>query len=195
MTEIRTHVSTAAFRSCDGVVLNYNRQKIEGLGDQLCQYLIFVKGWLEANKELEQYQHPDLLMNAGFTKIYALLVEDFIIYDGRVGAALGLLVRRFCEDKRLESVPAELKFAWGQGKATATGGGANRRNPSSEKYIFPMFTGNLKRHLESNLMANWLLDEMVRRTGSKFNQLEENRQLWALQSALFMIGYDVSSHD
>ncbi len=178
-----------------GGVLNYNRQKIEGFGDELCQYLIFVQKWLREDKELEHYHHPDILMNAGFTKIYALLVEDFIIYDGRVGAAVGSLVRRFCEEKQLETVPAELKFAWGQGRVTAGGSSVDRRNPSRGKYVFPAFSGNRKRHLESNLMANWLLGEMVRRTGSRFKLLEEDRRLWALQSALFMIGYDVSSNE
>lgn len=36
-------------------------------------------------------------MNAGFTKYYALACDDVIIYDGRVGAALGLLAREFCK--------------------------------------------------------------------------------------------------
>ena len=36
-------------------------------------------------------------MNAGFVKIYSLLCDDCVIYDGRVGAALGLLTRQFCE--------------------------------------------------------------------------------------------------
>ena len=34
-------------------------------------------------------------MNAGFVKIYSLLCDDCVIYDGRVGAALGLLTRQF----------------------------------------------------------------------------------------------------
>ena len=38
-------------------------------------------------------------MNSGFTKIYSLYIDDFIIYDSRVGAALGFLVRCYCEEK------------------------------------------------------------------------------------------------
>ena len=34
-------------------------------------------------------------MNAGFVKIYSVLLDSCVIYDGRVGAALGLLVRQF----------------------------------------------------------------------------------------------------
>ena len=34
-------------------------------------------------------------MNAGFVKIHNLLCDHFVIYDGRVGAALELFVRQF----------------------------------------------------------------------------------------------------
>ncbi|MGH8612929.1 MAG: hypothetical protein ACREYF_13140 [Gammaproteobacteria bacterium] len=40
----------------------------------------------------------DLVMNSGITKIYALAApNDIPIYDGRVGAGLGLLVRKYLE--------------------------------------------------------------------------------------------------
>ena len=44
-------------------------------------------------------------MNAGFVKIYSLLCDDCVIYDGRVGAALGLLTRQFCEATSRTEVP------------------------------------------------------------------------------------------
>ena len=44
-------------------------------------------------------------MNAGFVKIYSLLCDDCVIYDGRVGAALGLLTRQFCEATGRTAVP------------------------------------------------------------------------------------------
>ena len=40
-------------------------------------------------------------MNAGFEKIYSVLLDGCVIYDGRVGAALGLLARQFCEASEL----------------------------------------------------------------------------------------------
>ena len=42
-------------------------------------------------------------MNSGWTKVYALMLNDFPIYDGRVGAAMGYLVRLYCTDNRLSS--------------------------------------------------------------------------------------------
>lgn len=35
-------------------------------------------------------------LNAGFVKIYSVLLDSCVIYDGRVGAALGLLARQYC---------------------------------------------------------------------------------------------------
>lgn len=29
-------------------------------------------------------------MNSGFAKLYSLIIDDFVIYDSMVGAALGL---------------------------------------------------------------------------------------------------------
>jgi len=60
--------------------------------------------------------NKDLRFNAGMTKVYSLLVKDFIIYDSRVGAALGWIVAKYCEEKQLPGVPAELAFPWAPSK-------------------------------------------------------------------------------
>ena len=44
-------------------------------------------------------------MNAGWTKVYALMLDDFPIYDGRVGAAMGYLVQQYCIRAGLRQVP------------------------------------------------------------------------------------------
>ena len=61
------------------------------------------------------------LMNAGFAKIYSLLLDGLPIYDGRVGAALGYLARLYCEDAALEATPITLRFAWGIAKGAKKG--------------------------------------------------------------------------
>jgi hypothetical protein len=53
-----------------------------------------------------------LLMNSGFTKIYSILVDNFVIYDGRVGAGLGLLVSQFKSQSSSANIDA-LMFAYG----------------------------------------------------------------------------------
>ena len=59
-------------------------------------------------------------MNAGWTKVYALMLDDFPIYDGRVGAAMGYLVQQYCIRAGLRQVPTLLCFRWwvgGKGRA------------------------------------------------------------------------------
>ena len=117
------------------------------------------------------------------------LIDDFIIYDGRVGAASGLLVRKYCEEKGLKTIPIELLFAYGNSKEN-TVGVQNRRNPSQGIYKFPLLIAN-KKHTENNIRANWILKEILSKSISKFNTIEPQTKLGAFESALFMIGYDV----
>lgn len=177
-----------------GGVLPKNDKKILGIGDNICSYLQNVKDILYPDVCRTGSNCGSLIMNSGFTKIYSLLIDGFIIYDGRVGAALGTLVRRYCENNQLASVPNELTFAWGKGKeSTYTSSLENKRNPSQGKYIFPELQNNPKRHIENNIRANWLLKEILERTDSKFNKLDKTYRLRALEAALFMIGYDVTA--
>jgi len=104
---------------------------------------------------------------------------------------LGYLVRMFCEKYAPGKVPDELAFAWGRGR-----GDMHRRNPCRGIYRFPELKyGYPKLHLENNIRANWLLRGILDSTESKFNTLDKDLQLTALQSALFMIGYDVKGQN
>ena len=73
-------------------------------------------------------------MNAGWTKVYALMLDGFPIYDGRVGAAMGYLVQRYCVSVRLCQVPTRLRFRWGVAR------GRHNRNPSTRSLWFPGLT-------------------------------------------------------
>jgi hypothetical protein len=68
--------------------------------------------------------------NSGMTKVYSLLLNDFIIYDGRVGAALGCLVVRYCQDSGLTAIPSLIRFPWSPGKE-ANPVNPKNRNPST----------------------------------------------------------------
>jgi hypothetical protein len=56
-------------------------------------------------------------------------------------------------------------------------------------------TGKPNRHLDNNIKASWLLKDLADGTSSRFTHLSQNpplnERLTAIQSALFMIGYDV----
>ncbi|HEY5477866.1 MAG TPA: hypothetical protein VIK11_14280 [Tepidiformaceae bacterium] len=131
------------------------------------------------------------LMNAGFTKLYALLLDDFPIYDGRVGAAIGYLVRLYLQKAGATTVPKELRFPWGVAKGSARGETRKNRNPSSGSLVFPRLTTNVRIHTRANIMAAWLLGELS--TRDCFGQLPAGRRLRALEAALFMIGYEISA--
>ena len=124
-------------------------------------------------------------MNAGWTKVYALMLDGFPIYDGRVGAAMGYLVQRYCVSANLCQVPTRLRFRWGAAR------GRHNRNPSTRSLRFPGLTAaNPRTWAECNLRSAWILGEVCRE--GRFGNLVPHRQLRALEAALFMIGYELS---
>lgn len=156
--------------------------------------------YLEGNDDGDpdlRWNKSDLLMNSGMTKIYAMLSDNSIIYDGRVGAALGFLVNRFCNIYRISPVPAYLKFPWGSERSKTYTSKTNRlRCPGVE---FPQLGNNCYEHARWNLRANWLLEaalnELAVTTMPKW--LAEGtparpEQLRRIEAALFMIGYVVN---
>ena len=93
----------------DGVVAR-NGEWVQNNRDQIVEIL-------EHDTQLIDNSSPNREMfknlyrfNAGTVKIYSLLLDDFIIYDGRFGAALGGLVRDWCLAINQESVPELHRF-------------------------------------------------------------------------------------
>lgn len=136
------------------------------------------------------FDRNEYRMNAGFTKIYALKFDDFIIYDGRVGAAFGLLVRKYIEilnNNKPEETPVSLRFPWGAGLSAST---KITRNPSDDKYKFPQLRAGSE-HAKWNMRANWILKEVANYCGDFWGITDPQEKLRALEAALFMIGYGV----
>jgi len=172
-------------------------QDLNSGGRSLCEYLELCRQAFGAGRILDLRKFAGtpytLRSNAGFTKIYSLLFNDFIIYDSRVAAALGMFVVRYSRYRNLLSVPAALRFCWM--------GGMSRellRDPSVGPWKFP--SADHLQHIESNVRANWLLAACV--NGSRFEQLIDAnpylfpvKPLRALEAALFMIGYDLAGND
>jgi len=138
--------------------------------------------------------------NAGFTKIYALAFDNFIIYDSRVAAALGLIIVRLLALRGHLNAPVPTSVAF---RADNRGQPAQRRNPNSNRFNLTGFTlapsGGDLAHLKWNIRANALLTRAL--TGSAFETAVVNNPtlfpvapLRALEGALFMIGYDLGSN-
>jgi len=169
-----------------GGVLNKgkNREKANSITAQYLKEVIafFSNKNLSLNDNLKPLcSNNELTMNAGFTKIYALLMDNFIIYDGRVGGALGKLVIGFLHSKipKNTNIPDTLHFAWGLSQGTDT----KRIDPSDSIYTFRKLSSG-KLHTNNNIRANWLLKKVI-------NDSKTKMDIWQLQSALFMLGYDV----
>ena len=162
------------------------------------------RGWLErncnqiksiVNDTMEALSADDddlieflnLRFNSGMTKVYSLLLENFIIYDSRVAAALAWLVWQWCRSRDpAVPLPPLLAFAC----PTARGGGI--RNP--DEAAFPYLNVKPREHAKWNLRANWILQEAFTLPNSgktsiapgNFNSLRE------VEAALFTMGYDLT---
>jgi hypothetical protein len=167
-----------------GGVLNGNKDTIQELyqdGILINTYKKISGTFTKESIHLDELK--DIPMNSGFTKIYSLLLNDFVIYDSRVGAALGLLVSSFLEINDFEKVPASLNFAYGVKKGE---NGYSSRNPSKGKFQFEKLNNNNVLHSLNNLKANWILADAFKNHKTKtFSSLRE------IEAALFTIGYSV----
>lgn len=126
-------------------------------------------------------------MNSSWTKLYHLLLDDFPIYDGRVGAALAYLVRLFLEEAGRSDIPPHLHFGWTDSRKRADGG--PHRDPRSAMMRFRQLPTDRTLHARCNVMAAWLLGEVA--TYDCFGRLPRERQSRALEAALFMVGYEL----
>jgi hypothetical protein len=174
-----------------GGVIAKNRSWIEGNRDRLFQILENDMCLLtDPSPTLEKFKSL-FRFNAGFVKIYSLLLDGFIIYDGRVGAALGRLVRDYCLDANLMRVPELLRFPWSPPKEAKNMSSPKNRNPSSDGYKFPKLNNQKDYHALWTIYASWLLKDTLSNYLSRFSMCPS--PLRALEAALFMIGYDLGN--
>ena len=117
-------------------------------------------------------------MNSGFSKIYALMLDGFPIYDSRVACALCSLIRAYCKESGLATVPPLLSLGLPPSQ------GRVQRNPSVRGLNFhQLWYGQRRKYAVSNLMAAWLLGSMAKL--GPFAALPPQRRLLAVESALF----------
>lgn len=121
-----------------------------------------------------------LRFNAGMTKVYALLLDEFIIYDSRVAASLTWLALYWWTNvKNSPSIklPALLRFG------TLPPNGAARGHRNAAPGIFQSIT-RAEDHYTWNVRANWLLSGALCLAGKKslFATLRE------IEAALFQMG-------
>jgi|GEM_PF-467151 len=141
---------------------------------------------------LARFDGADLLMNAAMTKVYAAASPaSLIIYDGRVGAALGLLARRLLAAQGTIGVPASLAFRWGAAQTRPY----DSRNPSQAGYAFQSLYQQSRR---AERHPDRLWAELVRGSSTLLLRAREllagrgiRTSLGDFERALFMLGFNV----
>ena len=99
-------------------------------------------------------------MNSGFTKLYALLGENGVIYDSRVAAGLGYLIADWCVETKRTAVPEALALRHVAGR------GNHHRNSSRTRHGLHFKGANSpSRWARSNALANRILHAAVERAG------------------------------
>ena len=151
--------------------------------------------------EFGKFDRTSLRSNAGFTKVYALLFDEFIIYDSRVAAALGLLVVKYFDSHKNNLLPDDLNFAW------SPAAGNDNRNPSSKMYKFDRLYNNNTKHITSNWRANVIIrqaiDDAINNYGCRWvldgsdtanidlKKADYSGAMRRVEAALFMLGKDI----
>jgi hypothetical protein len=163
-----------------GGVLNYNNKRITNYGPD--KFFSLIKQaevkWdgIRKGDDFSPSDSFDFHSNAGFTKIYSVLFDDFIIYDSRVAAALAFFAK-----KCLGNIPPdEWRFFIPQNK-----GDKNKRYVEGF-----LFSSAKKKHFYSNIISNLLLLEVQ----SELKKRNKKVGLRQIEAALFMIGYDISNY-
>lgn len=132
--------------------------------------------------------------NSGLTKFYSLLLNDFIIYDSRVAAALQWFILKWCTETDQKEIPNLLNLG------STSLRGSQTRNASSAQYVFQkierlVLSKQPIEHVNSNIKANLLLVEVlkeVKANKSAYHEQKLSSPLHALEAALFMWGYDLT---
>jgi hypothetical protein len=129
----------------------------------------------------------NIRFNAGMTKIYSLICNNFVIYDSRVAATLGWGVVKYCFQNKLNEIPEELCFP-----RASFRGGMHKRDASVSTLKFPTLRSG-QHHMLWNLKASWLLESVLKHENAKSTEFVKagKNALRALEAALFMIGYDL----
>lgn len=144
-----------------------------------------------STQALDRFNKDDLLMTSATTKLFAGAAAEgrVAIYDGRVGAGLGLLARQFLEARQIDVVPDVLHFLWGPPRTPAQAA-ARTRDPSTARHTFLQLPNGARSHQvraglsrRTNVLFQAITDRLAQRsTPVTFLELER---------AFFMIGYCV----
>lgn len=148
-------------------------------------------------ESLEEFDGINLIMNSALTKVYAAAdpTNKTVIYDGRVGAALGLLVRKMLEERSVNNVPEDLMFDWGP-PSSRKAAKLRTRDPSFGTWKFNQIPNTSQNAQADKRRANLsrITNRLLSNATGLLNSAGKNVAPIELERALFMIGYDVRTN-
>lgn len=164
-----------------GGVTKGNKKKVEDRNFSLINtYQDVLDEWSNINQNNQKHFSPKSNVtfpcNAGFTKIYSLLLENFIIYDSRVSVALAFLLE-VCFGN---NIPNSLELFIPSSQIT-------EKEKRAVNPFFKSTNQDAKRHFNSNVKCSLLLSEVV----EIIKKEDSSINLRQIESSLFMIGYDI----
>ena len=129
---------------------------------------------------LEPFDGVNLIMNSTMTKIVSLAdpEQKLVIYDGRVGGALGFFVARYTEEREIHQydLADQLLFAVDR---------EAKRSPETKRIHFPVLFGKARDRCHASMVrsASQLIWEVAKECQASPREIE---------AALFMWGYNVA---
>jgi hypothetical protein len=169
-----------------GGVDNKHRQKgtfewIERNADEISVKLSKVVDLIKDEQaSLDPFDGVNLIMNSTMTKIVSLAdpEQKLVIYDGRVGGALGFFVARFTEERQIHQydVAEQLLFAVDR---------EAKRCPETNRIHFPALFGKARDRCHASMVrwASQIIWQVARECRASPREIE---------AALFMWGYRVA---
>lgn len=138
----------------------------------------------------------NLRSNAGLTKVYSLVLDDFIIYDSRVAGALAWMVMS-CWKPATGDIPPHLRFVCMPAKEGSNVAAAERKARSPDGLIFSSLQGSgmqtHRKHAMWNLRANHVLTAALEQAQQRCCNIAPAgfRTVRDVEAALFVMGYDL----
>ena len=129
---------------------------------------------------LDSFDGVNLIMNSTMTKIVSLAdpEQKLVIYDGRIGGALGFFVARFAEEREIHQYDLNDRLLFALDRET-------KRTPETKRLHFPVLFGQARDRCHA-LMVRWasqLIWQVAKECQASPREIE---------AALFMWGYNVA---
>jgi hypothetical protein len=168
-----------------GGVDNRHRQKrtfewIERNADEISAKLSNAVDLIKDERtSLDSFDGENLIMNSTMTKIVSLAdpEQKLVIYDGRVGGALGYFVARFSEERAIHQHDLAYQLLFAVDREA-------KRRPETKRIHFPVLFGRARDRCHASMVrwASQLIGQVANECHASPREIE---------AALFMWGYNV----